>query len=61
MELVRKEICAYVFRPLNGAEAYLSGFTGDWNDTNGYFAEEKSMKGNLSMGDSAEADWFPWC
>ena len=52
MDLAREEVYAFVFRPLNVAEAYLSGFTGDCKDTNGYFAEEKSIGGNFSVGDS---------
>lgn len=65
MDLAQEEVYAFVFRPLNGAEAYLSGFTGDCKDTNGYFAGEKSARGNLSVGNSHQlADitvWFSPC
>lgn len=50
MDLGREEVYAFVFRPLNGVESYLSGFTGDCKDTNGYFAGEKSIGGNFSVG-----------
>lgn len=43
MALEREEVCAFVFRPLNGAEAYLSCFEGDCKDTNGYFVGEKGI------------------
>lgn len=42
MDPARREVFAFVFRPLNGAEVYLSGFTGDYKDTRGYFEAEKS-------------------
>lgn len=50
MDLVRLEVFAFVFRPLNGAEAYLRGFTGDCKDTSGCTAAEKSIRGNLRVG-----------
>lgn len=65
MDLAQKEVYALVFRPLNGAEAYLSGFTGDYKETNGNFAGETSIKGNLKMGNSLRladvAVGFPLC
>lgn len=43
-----RNLQSFVFRPLNKAEAYLSGC----KDTNGYFAREKSTRGNLNMGNT---------
>lgn len=56
MDLAQEEIWTFVFGPLNGEEAYPSAFTGDCKDTNGYCAGEKSMRGNLSVGNSYLAD-----
>lgn len=52
MDLAQEEVYTFVFGPLNVEEAYLSPFTGDCKDTNGYCAGEKSMRGNLSVGNS---------
>lgn len=49
MDLAREEVYAFVFRPLSGAGAYLSGFTGDCKDTNGYFARGKIHRGEISV------------